>query len=321
MKKIITILCTAALLSSLTGCNSAEKPDTSGDSQLSSPVSDSNDSIDNSDGSGSSEIPGGSDNSDNVPEKPKPDGEPTFLIGPDGEPIYTSEITKITARDPETYERVSVDTLDRSTFETVVCDGFTYVYMPRFSVNCLEDPELFEDIEFQGRHYYNYIGGELDDNVEFSRAYPGDKFGDLTLKSARIVFTNSDEFGVVAAGGNMEFEGEIELTGYVTVTKYDETELYPVKGGEIEFYPDNASAMKLPVMGWAHDKGNKTIRYDSIENVCGLYGDGGSIRLGNLSDIECDLQEGDEYVRVKVRIRHVQIGIGRLATALDIKLI
>ena len=79
--------------------------------------------------------------------------------------------------------------------------------------------------------------------------------------------------------------------------------------------------MKLPVAGWAHDKGNITVRYDSIEDVCGWYGDGGSIYLGNLSDIECDLQEGDEYVRVKVRIRHVQIGIGRSATALDIKLI
>ncbi|MDE7228860.1 MAG: hypothetical protein K2N56_00135, partial [Oscillospiraceae bacterium] len=95
MKKIVSILCTAAFIAFLTGCNDGEKSDPLSDQQISSPVSDGANNSDAPGGSGSSDNPSGSDNSDNAPEPKKPDGEPTFLTCPDGTPIYTSEISEI----------------------------------------------------------------------------------------------------------------------------------------------------------------------------------------------------------------------------------
>lgn len=302
MKKIVSILCMAALLG-LTACN----------------ISDSSEDMSEASVSGIFDDP---DDEDSAPKIQLPEGEPTFIIGLDGRPIYTSEITKITAYDYETFKKVTTDKLERSTFESAVCEGFAYVFMPRYSVNVLEDPELFEETELIGKHYYHYIGNALPEAVKPTRAYVGDKFGELTLSEARTVFSAESPHGIIVGGGNMIFDGEIELTGHVMVTKYDENDPYPDKGGEIRFYPDRASNMKLPVMAWGHHRDGEIRYYDYDEDMYGgMYGDGDSFYLGNLSDIKCDLREGDEYVKVKVRLRHVQIGISRLATALEIKLI
>lgn len=309
MKKIVSILCTAALIASLTGCNGGETPDVSGDSQVSSPVSGS---VDNSGGSGSSDIPGGADNSDNVPEKPKPEGEPTFLIGLDGEPVYTSELSEIKKIDRETWEEIPVETLDHENLFDVVCDGFTYVYTPRPAVNCLEHPELFED------GYYGYLGEELSDNYEFLRVNVGDKVGDLTVRSASALFRavyGSDE---VYERGLVEFDGEVELTGYVNVET--EAPLYPGGGGNITFLPDAESSVKIPMTYFERNYDNGRARRP-VWSEFGWYGDRSLLELGNIADIDSELREGDRFVKVKVTVEDIKLDYWASAVIKDIELI
>lgn len=114
MKKITAILLTAALLAALTGCGKTEENSHSVQSSDngSSPIvpsgtestngSQIKDGSESKNGSESTEdgAPESSDDSESVPDVPEnrqPEGEPTFLIGLDGEPIYTSEITQMTA--------------------------------------------------------------------------------------------------------------------------------------------------------------------------------------------------------------------------------
>lgn len=312
MKKItviFSVLTAAAILALLTGCSSGTS-DPSSDSQISSPVSDSNDSIDNSDGSESSDFPGSSDNSDSASEPQKPDGEPTFLIGLDGEPVYTSELSEIYKIDRETWDEIPVETLDHENLFNVVCDGFTYVYTPRPAVNCMDAPELFED--------GYYIGEELSDNYEFLRVNVGDKIGDLTVRSATSLFRavyGSDE---VYERGLVEFDGEVELTGFVSVET--EAPLYPGGGGNITFLPDAESSVKIPMTFFDRNYDNGKDRH-LVWNSVGWYGDRSLLALGNIADIDSELREGDEFVKVKVTVEDIKLGYWASAVIKDIELV
>lgn len=313
MKKITAILLTAALLAVFTGCNNSEEDSESvpnSDTQLSStapsePESSSTESAPESTNSSDS-----SESTSDVPEKQKPDGEPTFLIGLDGEPIYTSEITQMTTYDLEKREDVQTDTLDPENF-SAVCEGFTYVYMPRPSVDFMANPELFETSEDGERHYY--IGEELPDSYEFTRVNVGDEIGGLTVKAARSYFSASGYEGSEQyyAESYIEFEGEIELTGFVIVD--EEHELYPGTGGNTVFYPDSASSVKIPCVQFDLDLENDKARHyvSSVENsFYGWYGDGGSLFLGNIADFDSGLSEGDMYVKVRVVVGDITWGTG-----------
>lgn len=233
MKKITAILLTAALLAVLTGCNNAEGNSESvpnSDTQLSSTAP----SEPESSGDSAPESADGSESVSDIPEKQQPDGEPTFLIGLDGEPIYMSEITQMTAYAIEKKEDVPTDILGPENF-SAVCEGFTYVYIPRPSVDFMANPELFETSEDGEYHYY--IGEELPDSYEFTRVNVGDEIGGLTVKSASARFETLgyEDCEQYYTQGDIEFEGEIELTGFVTVTEAHE--LYPENGGGIFFIP------------------------------------------------------------------------------------
>lgn len=321
MKKITAILLTAALLAVLTGCNSAEgnsesAPDPVGQSSPTAP------SQPESSGESAPESADSSESVSDVPEKRQPDGEPTFLKGLDGEPIYTSEITQITAYDLEKREEIPTDKLDPENF-SAVCEGFTYVYMPRPSVDFMSDPELFKADESGER--YEYIGEELPDSYEFTRVNAGDKIGGLTVKSASSYFKPSGYEGSEQyyAHGNIEFEGEVELTGFVVVT--EEHPLYPENGGKIFFYPDSASSVKIPRAQFDLDLENDKARHyvSSIENsFYGWYGDGGSLFLGNIADFDSELREGDMYVKVRVAVGDIKWDSGSLGAAVrEIELI
>ncbi|MDE7231171.1 MAG: hypothetical protein K2N56_11885 [Oscillospiraceae bacterium] len=313
MKKFTSILCAAAVfanLAALTGCNSGGTSDNSGDSQVSSPVSDSNDSIDNSGGSGSSDDSSSSDNSDSAPKPQKPDGEPTFLIGLDGEPVYTSELSEIHKIDRETHEEIPVETLDHENLFDVVCDGFTYIYMPRPAVNCMDDPELFED-EY-------YIGEELSDDYEFFRLNVGDKIGDLTVRSASALFRAVYGSNEVYDRGLVKFDGEVELTGYVNVET--EAPLYPGGGGNITFFPDAGSSVKIPMTYFDRNFDNGKARR-LVWSEFGWYGDRSILALGNIADIDSELREGDEFVKVKVTVKDIKLDYWASAVIKDIELV
>lgn len=321
MKKITAILLTAALLAVLTGCNSAEgnsesAPDPVGQSSPTAP------SQPESSGESAPESADSSESVSDVPEKRQPDGEPTFLKGLDGEPIYTSEITQITAYDLEKREEIPTDKLDPENF-SAVCEGFTYVYIPRPSVDFMANPELFETSEDGEYHYY--IGEELPDSYEFTRVNVGDKINGLTVKAASSRFEPSGYEGSEQyyAHGNIEFEGEVELTGFVVVT--EEHPLYPENGGKIFFYPDSASSVKIPCVQFDLDLENDKARHyvSSIENsFYGWYGDGGSLFLGNIADFDSGLREGDVYVKVRVAVGDIKWDSGSLGAAVrEIELI
>ncbi|MDE7362775.1 MAG: hypothetical protein K2N38_12670 [Oscillospiraceae bacterium] len=319
MKKITAILLTTALLAALTGCGKTEgnsesvpSSDTPSGSTAPSKPESSEDGVPES--SDSAEIDPG------VPEKQQPDGEPTFLIGLDGEPIYTSEITQIFAFDPEIGESVQVDRLDRESFSEAVCEGFTYVYTPRPSVNFMSHPELFEASE-DGEYYY-YIGEELPDSYEFTRVNVGDKIGDLTVKAASSYFAPSGYEGSEQfyEQGNIEFEGEVELTGFVRVT--EEHPLYPENGGKIFFYPDSASSIKIPCTLFDINYEDEYMARHYVNNsFYGWYGDGADIFLGNIADIDSELREGDMYVKVRVVVGDIIVNLGAEAVIREIELI
>ena len=319
MKKFTSIICAIAVianLAALTGCNSAEKPDTSDNSQVSSPVSDGNSGADISDVSGGDDS---SDNSDSAPEPTKPDGEPTFLIGLDGEPVYTSELSEIYKIDRETWEEIPVETLDRESFDGVVCEGFTYGYIPRLFVNYIDNPELFKGSDKSG--FWSYCGEELPDSGEFIRINVGDRFGGLTVKAAGSVFSNGwNGFDEFYSSGSVEFDGEVELTGYVDVSK--DSPLYGGVEGTIDFFPDPASSAKIPNLNFVRDFDNGTAKR-FVGSSKKTYGEAINLLLGNIADIDSELRAGDEDVKVKVTVKDIVLSTNGIHKAVikDIALV
>lgn len=311
MKKITAILLTTVLLAALTGCSNAEENSESvsnSDTQLSSTAPSEPESSSTESAPESTDSSDSSESTSDIPEKQQPDGEPTFLIGLDGEPIYTSEITQMTAYDIEKKEDVPTDTLDPENF-SAVCEGFTYVYMPRPSVDFMANPELFETSEDGEFHYY--IGEELPDSYEFTRVNVGDEIGGLTVKAASSRFEPSGYEGSEQyyAESYIEFEGEIELTGFVVVT--EENPLYPENGGKIFFYPDSVSSVKIPCTLFDINYENECKARHYVDNsFYGWYGDGGGIFLGNIADIDSELREGDMFVKVRVVVGDITWGTG-----------
>lgn len=306
----ITVLVLAVLLTaSLAGCN-AEKTS----ANISDPLFESNNSAlmdktsspSGADGSGISAGCDSSDSPSSVPELRKPDGEPTFLIGLDGESVYTSEISQIFNYDREKKENILTETLDKELFSEVVCEGFTYGYIPRLFVNFIDDPELFEGSDKTGIN--SYSGEKLPDSGEFIRINVGDRFGDLTVKAAKAVFNSGfNGFDEFYEGGYIEFDGEVELTGYVSVA--EDSKLYQGVGGKIQFFPDRASSVKIPNIVFERNFDNGTAhRY--VYAGDGVYGEAVTLQLGNIADIDSELRAGDRNVKVKVTVKDIVLSGG-----------
>jgi len=333
MKKIFTTLCAAALLASLTGCTREQASDPSSDSHISSQTSDNSDSLGNSDNSDSL---GNSDNSDNSsnsdspsapesdPEPLKPAGEPTFLTAPDGTPIYTSEISEIYTGSEQFNDKKTITLAEAEQIAktgesdfTVKCDGFAYGYIPERALNRIDDPEMFEDtgsgesFEFLGEKFdVNTFEGKC--STEYKRINVGDKFGSLTVKKAYTLFTEqywyennfSDVPGAYLSDCYIEFEGEVEMTGYVEVTP-DDT-LYG-EGGDMKFYPDGDSSVLLPgIRYFTNEKTGEKCHFSSL-SYAGFFG-AEWFNIGNMNKVDCDtsgLHPGDSFVKVKVTLHNI----------------
>ncbi len=318
MKKITTTLLTAVLLVSLTGCKpNEESPDTPNSPGDSSAITDGLDNSGNSDSQNSSTAP------ESVPEPPKPAGEPTFLTAPDGTPIYTSEISEMYTGSEErgnketiTLEQAKLIAQTGNGYFTVKCDGFVYGYIPERSLNYVDDPEMFKQRE-NDSEYFDYLGEEFDVNTgegkystEYMRINVGDKFGSLTVKSAYTLFSRpvgmksfSDIPGAYISDCCVEFDGEIELTGYVEVTPEDT--LYGT-GGDMYFWPDGDSSVKIPeFLYYTNPKTGEICHFSGSH----FYGTGGSYSIGNMYKVDCDtssVQPGDTFVKVKVTLDNVR---------------
>ncbi|MDE7228859.1 MAG: hypothetical protein K2N56_00130 [Oscillospiraceae bacterium] len=307
---------------SLGGCTgNMETSDPSSNQQISSPISDGANNSDAPGRSGSSDNPSSSDNSDSTLEPQKPDGEPTFLIRPDGTPIYTSEISEIYKGNEEwgSKEAITLEQAEQFAHEggdfTVKCDGFFYGYIPEKALNRVDDPEMFKD----SGGTFKFLGEMSDEksgynwrSVDLICLKVGDKFGDLTVKNVYTLFTNnkrSDDvpnvFEAHVSDGYIEFDGEIELEGYINVTPMET--LYG-SGGDMMFLPSGESSTKLlcssPV--WDHESNE----YYAITwtDYCGYFGDW-ELDLGNMYKVDCDtssLQPGDSFVKVKVVLDNIK---------------
>ena len=309
MKKITVMILTLAMLLSLTACDNSENlSDSGGSSEVDSQ---------NMGNSGNSESSENSDDiSDSEPVRPKPDGEPTFLICPDGEPVYTSEISGFYKYG----ERVLSDLVpdgegSLENFEAIECDGFVYGYIPKTAFNFVENPELFDfqtyDSDDRKYHYYN--GEEYPKSSEYIRIYEGDKFGTLTVSRAYSIFSGeyrylSDEEkalpGAYLMGGCLEFEGEIELTGYMLV----EVDTLYNSAGDLYFFPDSKSSTAIPDISYHWDSDEGELYYEYFISYAGFYGI--CYGLGNMNDYDIDLdglKPGDDFVKVKVTLGDISV--------------
>lgn len=293
MKKKLALMALAAALVLSTGCaNTPSEPDWSIDY---SPVS--------------YEPP--SDPASNTENK----GEPTFLICPDGTPVYTSEITSVFTGSDETGDRrdITLDEAERIAREggdfTVICSGFVYGYLPENAFNRVDDSNLFED-QGDGRNF-RYIGEALPPSTEFTRFENGGRIGSLIVKNAYTYFGNangnielrdySDKPGNFIQGGSVEFDGETELSGYVLVNPLD---MMYGTGGGVTFYPDKKSCSKLPDVSGMWNFKTESFERSPFETFYGFYGYV-TPEFGSIEELTIDtgsLKPGDSFVRAAVTI-------------------
>lgn len=281
MKKIkITfaafIVCIAALLG---GCSGGES------------------SVDRSDLQSEATLPSGG-SSQNEPSEPN--GSPTFLIGADGLPIYTSEITEVSVGEFGD-EIIPVEELNESTFAQVICKGFAYVHDSRINILATDEPDKFENGV--------YIGEELSPSTEFRRLRTGDKVGTLTVRDAETVFSRDSE---IATGGktylsssSVYFDGEVTVTGYISIY---ENPLY--QDGMVSLMPIESP---LPQMFYQYANGVGISHVPVFGD--GSYGETALFSLGYLEGTKVDmsgLRIGDTNVKVCAVIGSVRAGGGSM---------
>lgn len=324
MKKITAIICTIAMLAALTGCDNKETSGSVPENPESSTGNSASDST--NDGTGNSES---SDSSDSTPEssaseESAPKGEPTFLTCVDGTVIYTSDITVLRGYNAD-YELVElpIGEFDEENFineaYSVICDGFAYAFTSKDAFNPVQNPDLFQVKEhFEELGLKEYAGEEIAPSTEYYRVKPGDKFGELTVKSAETMFyanySNYEGKGINGAymyGGTIEFDGELELTGFVRVS--EENEGYD-EGGEIRFVPDNECVDRIPLIKYEVNEDSAEVQHSPMGNWdSNAYSDINMFSLGNIHDYDIDL----DGLEVGERFTHVKITIGDIVSSGD----
>ena len=311
MKKKLAIMALAAVLMLGTGCSKAPSESDSVSDDISDvpPVSYA--------------PPSGSDS-----DVSKDKGEPTFLICPDGTPVYTSEITAVFTGSDEEGDRhdITLEEAERFAREggdfTVICSGFVYAYIPENAFNRIDNPDLFnidDDViglfSIGDTQYFGYTGEEISPSTEFIRLEAGDRIGSLTLKSAAVYFGNapgnmdirefSDKPGNFLRGCSAEFDGELELSGYLSVSPFNE--LYNM-GGNITFYPDSKSCAKLPMADGRWDRELGSFVHKPFAVSDGYYGDF-RLDFGNINELTVDtgtLAYGDSLIKATVKIGDIR---------------
>lgn len=341
MKKISIILA-FILAMALTGCANNEQS-VSGNSESSDNVSTESSVIDNTGISsttsenasenssnsesnsantpeGSSESSGSSDLSE--PSAPETNPDETFLIGLDGKPILRSELSMIFSNDGTdgTPEDFSIDN-----FSGVVCNGFVYLAEP--SGICRTNYDNADVFDSEAIRFTDI--SEMP-KKDYKRANVGDTFGGLTLIDAQINFAHGldeteytlgdgsvkygSELGfpeIYFMGGMAAFEGELTMTGYVSIAAEDE---YSIMTGDIIFVPSDCECT-APVMSYRFDPDAGTAHFPRINTHNDLYweNDYGYIYLGNAENTEADISDiptDGSFVKVSVTFDNIVMTCG-----------
>lgn len=238
-----------------------------------------------------------------------PADKPTFLKGPDGKPIYQSDITYIYIKDttaPNGRREADISELTEDNLDFVVCENFGYMQEPTgIRYNRFENPEMFES-EFP----YTYIGEEIENKNPIKRINVGDEVCGMTvseIETSFVDFTRDTSVPFRNNSTSVKFKGEITLTGYLFVE--DMTPDYPDTEGNVTFYPDGQSGA-LPITCLrAGENGAESSYYMGS----GFYLDVGDIFLGTIYDgaftpFHCDeslldgITYGDRDIHVKITI-------------------
>lgn len=218
-------------------------------------------------------------------------GEPTIFVGPDGETIYSSEVTDMEGIDIE--GKTVAEITETDYYTSIICDGFQYFTEPSgISYNNYENSELFDDIL--------YIGEPLENKNECKRVNVGDEICGLKLANAVTQFDiqyYEDSMGPNYVDGCYfgdgdrryvaEFEGTITIKGFLGINAPN---IYEPDGGYMTFTPTES---KLPILG------NTSEFYEVTNYVAkqySVYSDMIDIGCGSLQDLSCDtagLQPGD----------------------------
>ncbi len=256
MKKIslIPVIAAAAILA---GCTDAGK---SNGNPPSAPTTSTTESTSLQGNENSQQNP----ESSGVPDKTA-DTEPLpiTLFGADNVQITFADVTAITDKNNEP---VAPEKLEDTNWYEIVCGDFAYLAEPTISLNSVDNADLYdpEKLIFDSLPEYT--------DTEYRRFKVGDKFGELTVKSASTTFSRSgyeDKSGVLTAeqikaegmpfAGMLrkceaEFDGTVTMTGYMRVCVSE----YGVEEGEVLFVPDKDS-LALPVMNFHVDRETDSI--------------------------------------------------------------
>lgn len=250
MKKYSAFLLTAVLL--LAGCAENKEDPQNSSGEISSVLSDST----LSSSSSSTEVE--QDSPDSVSDESSAEPLPFPLFGADNVQITFGDVTEMLDKEGNALTR---ETLEDTKWEEITCGGFAYLAEPTISLNSADDAELYdpETLLFSGAPDYT--------DTEYKRYKVGDKFGDLTVKSAETVFSRigyEGKDGVltteqIKAEGmcfagmlrkcSAEFDGTVTMTGYMRVCVSE----YGVEEGEVLFVPDKDSLV-LPVINFHVDR-------------------------------------------------------------------
>ena len=210
-----------------------------------------------------------------------PEGEPTIFVGPDGNVIYSSEITRIEGSEK------NVSELTKADYGTaVLCEGFQYFVEPTgVAFNNFQNPEVFDDFEFKG--------DIIENRNHCKRINVGEEIMGLKLVNAvsEFMIENYDDtpepyyydgyfFDGKSGTPIAEFEGSISLEGFFTITERND---YEPDGGGIYFQPTED---KLPILGCS--------TYFSIRSAWGssdyiTFNETTTISCGNIQDTDCNL--------------------------------
>lgn len=226
---------------------------------------------------------------------------PLELYGADNVRITVGDVTEITLSDGS---KVSVDKLTPDSWATVVCEGFTYITPPLGqSSNSLDDP---------GRFAGNTASdGASFDNSDYTRLNVGDKYGDLTLSSAKTIFRN---FGTSPrerlSECIAEFDGSVTLDAYIIRGINNNT----VSPGAMICVPKSGDT-SLPVMFPLYKDGKFTSKayngeYVLWEYLTGLFeykNEYPAIYLQNVNDYNLAtlFEEGMDIAEVTVTLSDI----------------
>ncbi len=242
-------------------------------------------------------------------EQTAPSGEPTFIVGLDGKPIYTSEVTKVydSRKEPTSIDQINPD----NDGVTVICDGFQFFKEPEGTAyNNYKNPEMFKKMEFVGKTPQN--------NNKWRRVKVGDEICGLKLVNSTTRYDVSryydDGYYYTQSGldrPTAEFEGTVTIEGFMSSSSRNP---YEPNGGTLRFTP---TENKLPLMGNELDiepRFGIATAYDTNDLLCF-----NEIGLVSIDAVKCDitgLGVGD-IAYVRATLGNIKYRAGYMVADLD----